>query len=67
VAYSDFEIFEAELWNSASIVGLLAVMRRHVLTLSNRLFLAILEPSQGGHLHATGSARHHYKYSSIMA
>jgi hypothetical protein len=40
-------------------------MRKHVLKSSDRQFPAILEPSQGGHLQATGGARHHNKYGSI--
>jgi hypothetical protein len=48
-------------------VGLLALMRRHILKKIDRPFPAILGQAQDGHLHATGGARHHYKYGSIMA
>jgi hypothetical protein len=65
VAKPDFKIVEYELWAASTVLGLLALMRRHVFKFSSRPFPAILGPARGGHLQATGGARHHYKYGSI--
>ena len=67
VAKPDFEIVEYGLWATSTIMGLVALMRRHVFKFPSRPFPAILGSAQGGHLQATGGARHHYKYGSIMA
>jgi hypothetical protein len=39
-------------------------MRIHVFKFSRRSFPAMLGLARGGHLQATGGARHHYKYGS---